>query len=304
MSQQTSDPLVSIIMPTYNRAAYIAETIHSIQQQTYANWELLIMDDGSDDRTKEIVLQLKQEDNRIQYYNDSRKGITGTLKNKGIQLAKGAVVAFMDSDDLWPEDKLSIQVRTMQEYPEAGYSFTNGYNFSDSDGTIKDMFYMPEQGSVCADFFKSMCKGETLVFIQTIMVWRTCISDAFAFRENRTFTDFSFITNLASKYIGIVIYIPLLKRRLHGGNNTTFNWVADYDEHIETIQRYKHDGRLSHAFANRVMFVVSISKGIGYMKYGQPQLARKAFIQSWQYNKMSIIPFKKIIRSYVKRRNW
>ncbi len=304
MSQQTRDPLVSIIMPTYNRAAYIAETIHCIQKQTYTNWELLIMDDGSDDHTKEIVLQLMQQDSRIQYYNDGRKGITGTLKNKGIQVAKGVLVAFMDSDDLWPEHKLSTQIAVMQNYPEAGYSFTNGYNFNDADGSIKDTFYTIEHGNVCADFFKSMCKGETLVFIQTIMAWRTLIDATSLFRENRAFTDYSFITNLASKHKGVVIYTPLLKRRLHEGNNTNFNWVADYDEHIETIQRYKHDGRLSAAFANHVMFVVSISKGIGYMKYRQPQQARMAFIQSWQYNKMSIIPLKKIIRSYVKRGDW
>ena len=73
---------VSIIMPTYNRAEYIIETIESIRNQTYSNWELIIVDDGSDDNTEELISQIKDE--RIQFYKAGRIGVNGRIKNIGL----------------------------------------------------------------------------------------------------------------------------------------------------------------------------------------------------------------------------
>ena len=79
-------------MPTYNRAAFIGETIESILKQTYQNWELIIVDDGSDDNTEELVLQVK--DQRIQFYKAGRVGINGKIKNIGVEKASGELDRF------------------------------------------------------------------------------------------------------------------------------------------------------------------------------------------------------------------
>ena len=92
------EPLVSIVMTTYNRSGYIAETIHSIQAQSYTNWELLIEDDGSEDNTAEVVMGIN--DPRIVYTAHTRTAVTGTLKNRALKKAKGVFIAFMDSDGL------------------------------------------------------------------------------------------------------------------------------------------------------------------------------------------------------------
>jgi glycosyltransferase involved in cell wall biosynthesis len=103
-----SAPLVSIVMPTYNRAQYILETIKSIQKQTYCSWELIIVDDGSDDNTRQLVNQINDE--RVTYYYNSHVGMEHTRKI-GLDIAKGDFIGFMDSDDLWAPTKLQKQVK-------------------------------------------------------------------------------------------------------------------------------------------------------------------------------------------------
>ena len=97
------------------------------RMQTYKNWELIIIDDGSDDDTEEVISQLNDE--RIQFYKAGRIGINGKIKNTGIEKANGELIAFIDSDDLWAETKLEKQVSALQQYPEAAFSLTGGFNF-------------------------------------------------------------------------------------------------------------------------------------------------------------------------------
>ena len=106
-------------MPTYNRANYIDKTIESVRNQTYNNWELIIVDDGSEDNTGETVSRIKDE--RIRFYKAGRIAINGKIKNIGIEKANGELIAFIDSDDLWAETKLEKQIAALQEYPEAAF---------------------------------------------------------------------------------------------------------------------------------------------------------------------------------------
>src|SRR5689334_4331637 len=104
---ENNAPLVSIVMPAYNRANFIIETIDSIQKQTYSNWELIIVDDGSTDRTSEIIMNI--EDKRIRYYKEQHRGMEDA-RNFGLEKARGEFIGFMDSDDLWAINKLERQL--------------------------------------------------------------------------------------------------------------------------------------------------------------------------------------------------
>lgn len=102
-------PLVSIVMPAYNAAKFIRETIASVQAQTDTDWELLVIDDGSKDETVEIVTALAKEDPRIRLLqNEKNMGVAKT-RNRGIELASGEYIALLDSDDLWYAEKLEKQ---------------------------------------------------------------------------------------------------------------------------------------------------------------------------------------------------
>jgi len=105
-------PLVSVIMPAYNSEQYIAESIQSVLQQTYENWELLVVDDGSTDNTSDIVNRFATTEIRIKYIFQ-QNGRQAKARNTGIEKSTGTLIAFLDSDDLWLPDKLERQVTTL-----------------------------------------------------------------------------------------------------------------------------------------------------------------------------------------------
>lgn len=108
-------PKVSVIMPAYNMERYIGDAIRSVQQQTYTNWELLIIDDGSTDSTGEIVEQLAREDERIRFIRNERNIGVARTRNRGFELASGEYVALLDSDDVWRPEKLACQLAMAEE---------------------------------------------------------------------------------------------------------------------------------------------------------------------------------------------
>ena len=112
--------LVSIIMPSYNTAEYIAESIQSVLSQSYQNWELIIIDDCSTDNTDEVVKPYLS-DERIKYLKNEKNSGAAVSRNRALREAKGKWIAFLDSDDLWMPDKLSKQINFMEKH---GYSFT------------------------------------------------------------------------------------------------------------------------------------------------------------------------------------
>ena len=115
--------LVSIIMPSYNTAQYISQSIQSVLNQTHVDWELIIVDDCSTDNTDEIVAQYLQ-DERIKYLKNETNSGAALSRNRALREAKGKWIAFLDSDDLWEPQKLEKQIAFMQN---------NGYHFSYTD---------------------------------------------------------------------------------------------------------------------------------------------------------------------------
>ena len=111
--------LVSIIMPSYNTAKYIKNSIQSVINQTYTNWELIIVDDCSTDNTDEVVNGII--DDRIHYIKNEKNSGAAVSRNRALREAKGKWIAFLDSDDLWMPQKLNEQIRFMKD---------NNYHFS------------------------------------------------------------------------------------------------------------------------------------------------------------------------------
>jgi teichuronic acid biosynthesis glycosyltransferase TuaG len=101
-------------MPAYNAEKYIGDSIKSVLAQTYSNWELIVVDDGSTDGTAAVVREFVDRDNRIKYFYQEN-GRLGKARNTGIGHAAGPLIAFLDSDDLWVETKLEAQTRAMTE---------------------------------------------------------------------------------------------------------------------------------------------------------------------------------------------
>lgn len=106
------NPLVTVIIPVYNAARYIEQTINSVLEQTYKNIEIVVMNDGSTDESESIILNLQKRNSQIRYHYKANSGVSDT-RNKGIALAKGDYIAFLDADDVWKPDNLEKKIRVL-----------------------------------------------------------------------------------------------------------------------------------------------------------------------------------------------
>ena len=125
--------LVSIITPSYNTAKFISESIRCVQEQTYTDWEMIIVDDCSTDDTDDVVAPFL-EDPRIRYFKNKKNSGAAVSRNKALRKAKGKWIAFLDSDDLWHPQKLEKQIRFMKKH---GYHFSyTNYSEIDDEGKM------------------------------------------------------------------------------------------------------------------------------------------------------------------------
>jgi glycosyltransferase involved in cell wall biosynthesis len=116
-------PLVSIVVPAYNAAEYIREMINSVHQQTFDNWELIIVNDGSADKTVSVINEFSA-DKRIRLINQKNLGVSAA-RNAGINAAKGDFIGFMDADDAMTPENLFIKVEKLIQDPDADFVFSN-----------------------------------------------------------------------------------------------------------------------------------------------------------------------------------
>lgn len=124
----TNNKLVSIIIPVYNASRFLEETINSIQEQTYSNWEAIFIDDCSSDNSYDIIKQYQKNDKRIKVIKNKINNGVAISRNNGIDYAKGEYLCFLDADDKWHPKKLEKQINFMQEL-NCEFSFT-GYQFA------------------------------------------------------------------------------------------------------------------------------------------------------------------------------
>lgn len=285
-----SFPAVSIVMPVYNSAAYISHTLESICNQTFKNWELIIIDDGSDDSTPEIIAQLKDE--RIACYKEKRSGIISKIRKIGIEKASATLIAFMDSDDLWAATKLEEQVLALEQNKDAGFCLTGGYNFV-QPGVPRDFFYKQQEGMRYGDLFPSFFRSELAVYLQALMFRKECMNSSAPFNE--TDNDIDFILRLAKNYKAVILYKPLFFRRIHDTNYSNLNWNKNYDKGIRAIQMYAKS--TDTKIIKDAFYRLYINYGEDCLKKGERKNAVQNFFKAWRYKPYSIIPLKKTVKS-------
>ena len=292
MVSAATSPKVSIIMTTYNGGKYIFETIESIRKQTYRNWELIIIDDGSTDNSPDIVNAVKDE--RIHLYKAGRIGTNGTLKNIGLKTVSGELIAFIDHDDLWAPQKIEKQVAALQQYKEAGFSLTGGYNFR-KQGEPSEYFFKQREGTRVDNVFISFFMSELPGFTQALMLRKECIVVTGGFNETKSYSDVDFILELAYHFKAVILYEPLLFRRLHDANYNYSAWEKGHREGIEIIQSNK--SRIDRNIFRDALFRSHINFGEDYLFHKRSGKAIGQFFKAWENNIFSIIPVKKMAKA-------
>ena len=179
--------LVSIIMPAYNAAKHIKETIDSVLAQTYSHWELIIVDDGSVDNTKQLVEDYCAKDSRIKYIYQ-KNARQGRARNNGITHSTGKYVAFLDSDDLWLPEKLLVQLRELAAQ-KADLIFTDSFVFTDDTTPSQRLATtLPrmhtERGTFSGEEGTAFFLASNRIPILTVLATRSALVAVGGFTEN------------------------------------------------------------------------------------------------------------------------
>lgn len=164
---------ISIITPSFNSERYIEKTIKSIIAQSHSDWELLIVDDFSKDRTEEIVTNYQKEDPRIRFFKQKSNQGAAAARNLAIKNANGFYLAFLDSDDLWKPEKIQHQLEFMQKY-NLGFSFT-AYELIDKNDAKKNKEI--DTNSKSPVNYKDMLAKKATIGCSTVMLDRRIIGE-------------------------------------------------------------------------------------------------------------------------------
>ncbi len=169
-------PLVSVITPAYNAAAYIAETIESVLAQTYSNWEMIIVNDCSTDNTAAVAASYVQRDARISFYTLEKNSGASAARNYAISKAKGRYIAFLDADDLWKRDKLQRQTEFMLRHNYA-FTFTSYEIFH--EGSSKRKVFRAVPRITYKQYLKNTIIGNLTVMMDCSQIKNITVQEGF-----------------------------------------------------------------------------------------------------------------------------
>lgn len=214
---------ISIVMPTYNAEQYLKETLKSVQNQSFKDWEVIIVDDGSTDTTMQIASDYALADHNISVQQlDQNSGGPARPRNVGVSLAKGTWIAFLDADDLWHPEKLRHQLNAVTQ---AGQSFscTGLKNFTQSDAI--DFFNFQAPSTTHIGYVRQ--RFRTAIANSSVMIKRD-IAATFPFEENRGFRaveDYHcWLRVLASGETCVKLNAPYLAYRVSDGQISAGKW--------------------------------------------------------------------------------
>lgn len=219
MSAITSGPLVSVVVPTFNRRAILPQTIDSILAQTYSNIDLIIVDNLSTDDTEAYLQSLR--DPRVRYYRNANDGVIARNRNLGIQSARGKYVALCDDDDLWQPEKLAEQVAVMESNDRIGLCYTNATVFGEN--RVGDAWLIKTK-VFHNHFIRLLLRN--FIPNSSVLIRRNILDAVGGFDESghlAPFEDYELWLRIAHAHELAYIDKSLLKYRVHSAN-----WAGKY----------------------------------------------------------------------------
>ncbi len=204
-------PLVSVIIPTYNRAEYLAEALNSVLAQTYADLEIFVVDDGSTDGTQEAVARYGS---KVTYIRQDNLGVCAA-RNNALRQARGEYIAFLDDDDLWLETKIEKEVAFLEANSDHGFVFAGFIYFSDDD---------PDKGRRVLNQYETTTYkclyGQNMIYSTSIVTLRKSCLDRVGFFDEDLIqsADYDLWLRLAKKFKFGFIDERLSKYRVHAKN--------------------------------------------------------------------------------------
>lgn len=270
------DPLVSVITPVYNAQAFIGETIASVINQSYPHWEMVIIDDGSTDGTRDVI-QTYLGDTRIKYiYQPNQE--RAVARNNGIRMATGKYIAFLDADDMWLTDKLKIQIEYLETHPEIALCFTH-YLLMDETGVSSGLpatYFNPQVNQFCHLLETNFIPNSTVVVPRAIFEQVGWFDEALPAFGGEDWDMWLRITRFYPLYF---INQPLMLYRMHKSNTTLMKL---YGSTVAVLQKVFADSSLAPIIKKnkpRIYALTHCTFTGAYLRLNQ----RKAAFRHWFY---------------------
>ncbi len=223
-------PLVSVIVPTYNRDHMVSQTIDAILSQTLADLELIVVDNESVDNTEEVVKSY--QDTRIKYFKNQNNGVVAVNRNFGIRESQGEYISFCDDDDVWMPEKLECQIAEFNRDSSVGMVCSNGIDF-DGEREYGNRIKVKLQDS---DFSVESLIYAERVISSTAMIKKEVLDNVGIFDESPelfTVEDYELWMRIAHESQISYIGLPLIKYRVHSGG---YSPVKDYAKRLQTAE--------------------------------------------------------------------
>ncbi len=176
-------PMVSVIIPSYNSGNYISATLESVLKQSYQEFEIIIVDDGSTDNTLEVVKKIAITENRIKVFTIQHSGRPSVPRNYGVKNASGNFIAFLDSDDLWTKHKLKYQVTYLLNHPGEAFVYSMCFTFGDVNFFSENYELLPLPFHAAKDNKDLINIGNTIP-LSSVLVRKKVLDDVGGFDED------------------------------------------------------------------------------------------------------------------------
>jgi glycosyltransferase involved in cell wall biosynthesis len=271
-------PLISVIIPTYNRADLLPRAVRSACEQTYRNLEILVVDDASIDDTEEVARALEKEDARVRYVKREENGGANAARNIGIQESKGEYIALLDSDDEWLPEKIEKQIQVFEKSDDEKLGVVYcGYERKKDTATISS-FTPIYRGNI---FEKLLCKN-VVGGCSSVLIKKECFGKSDFFDESEEIRkggaqDYDLWLRLAHKYHFDFAIEPLFFYYIHKKNMTVTNSSLARMKALEYVAEKNKRFYLKkpHLFAKQLSM-----QGVTLIESGNRPAARKKFKHS------------------------
>lgn len=254
------NPLVSVIITTYNSEKFIEETLNSVLSQTYKNTEIIIVDDGSTDKTEEIAGKFLAKDSRIRFLSINHSGNPAAVRNIGIAEAKGEYAAFLDGDDRWEKNKLKEQVNALLKNPDAvlvySASVTIGVNISSPYFEVLPLLH--KAAKTREDLIR---KGNSIP-LSAVLVRRNVLVKAGGFDEDPELKIEDFDLWLRLGELGTFLFLPRIHvfYRIHQ-NQFSADWGTKI-KRLEYLAKKRNLQLSDYQFRRNKSFFFRVSRNL------------------------------------------
>lgn len=287
MTMVDTIPLVSVILPTYNCANFLTDSITSVLSQTYSSYEIIVVDDGSTDNTKEVLNPFMQ---RIKYIcHHQNKGAPGA-RNTGIQSAQGKYIAFLDADDIWLPEKLHISIEYFNKYPDIGMVYS-GYVNIDENGYLLNR--NPRKQLPSGNIFIQLFSEQNFIITPSVVVSKEVFKTTGLFDEQFFHCDdWDMWLRIAFHFKVIGINKPIVKCR-HRPHSLRRNCTDDLRFQKMVIDKTYNTFKDKETGLNQKLYEKRLALqyakvGRYYLRTKNIDLAYKHFRLSLKYNPFNL----------------